>query len=107
VNWRVRLRSAAENDVVEHAQYLQDRSAEAAIHFLDAFDASLALLQRTPEIGGICRFENRLFDGIRVWPIGGFKSYLIFYPILSDEIEVLRVIHGSRDLKPIFGEGES
>jgi toxin ParE1/3/4 len=90
----MRLRSIAESDVTGHARFLQDQSVEAAIHFLDAFDAALALLQLSPGIGGICRFENRLFDGIRVWPITGFKKYLIFYRVLPEEIEVLRVIHG-------------
>lgn len=102
----VRLRSAAENDVVENARYLQGKSAEAAIRFLDAFDAALDLIGRSPGIGGVCRFKNRLFDGIRIWPIAGFKSYLVFYRVLSDEIEVVRVIHGARDLKSVFGEGD-
>jgi toxin ParE1/3/4 len=102
----VRLRGAAENDVAGHALYLQNSSVEAAVRFLDAFDATIALLGRSPEIGGTCRFQNRLFDGFRVWPIAGFKSHLIFYRILPDEIEVVRVIHGARDLKSIFGEGE-
>lgn len=31
---------------------------------------------------------------------------LNFYRFLPDEIEVVRVIHGARDLKSIFGEGE-
>lgn len=103
----VRLRSAAEADVADCARFLQDKSLEAAIHFLDAFDASLSLLERSPEIGGICRFKNRAFDGVRVWAITGFKNYLIFYRILSDELEVIRVLHGARDLKSVFGEGES
>lgn len=102
----VRLRSAAENDVAGHARFLQDRSVEVAIHFLDAFDATLALLGRSPGIGGTCRFQSRLFDGIRVWPVTGFKSHLVFYRNLPDEIEVLRVVHAARDLNSIFGEGE-
>jgi plasmid stabilization system protein ParE len=31
---------------------------------------------------------------------------LIFYRILPDEIEILRVVHGARDLKSVFGDGE-
>jgi plasmid stabilization system protein ParE len=41
--------------------------------------------------------KNPLLDGIRVWPVAGFKNHLIFYRVLIDEIEVVRVIHGSRD----------
>jgi len=80
---------------------------EAAIRFLDAFDASLSLLARSPGIGGVCRFENPLLAGIRVWSVDGFKNYLLFYRVLADEIEVVRVIHGSRDLNSVFGASES
>jgi toxin ParE1/3/4 len=82
------------------------KEALAAVHFLDAFDAATGLLTRSPGIGGICRFKNPLYDGIRVWPVASFKSYLIFYRVQSDEIEVVRVIHGARDLSAIFDEGE-
>jgi toxin ParE1/3/4 len=102
----VRLRSAAESDVAAHARYLQDKSVDAAIRFLDAFDVAVSFIGRSPGIGGKCRFQNRLFDGVRVWPIPGFKNHLIFYRILSGEIEIVRVIHGSRDLTSIFGKDE-
>lgn len=102
----IRLRSAAENDVAEHARYLQVRSVDAAIRFLDAFDATIALIASSPGIGGDCHFQNRQFDKVRVWPIVGFKNYLVFYRILTDEIEVVRVIHGARDLASIFGKAQ-
>jgi toxin ParE1/3/4 len=97
---------AAETDVAGHARY-QERSVEAAIGFLDAFDAALDLLGRWPEIGGVCDFKSPPLDGMRVWPISGFKSYLIFYRIRADELEVVRVIHGARDLGSIFRESDS
>lgn len=104
MNLPVRLRSAAENDVAAQARYLQDHSAEVAIHFLDAFDAAISLLRRSPGIGGPCRFRNAHIEGIRVWPIAGFKNHLIFYRVLPDELEIVRVLHGARDLNSIFGE---
>lgn len=33
-----------------------------------------------------------------------FKNYIIFYLPLADGIEVLRIIHGSRDIKQVFDE---
>jgi toxin ParE1/3/4 len=86
---------------------LQDKNVETAIRFLDAFDAAIQLSAISPGIGSSCHFQNPLFEGIRVWPIGGFKNYLIFYRELSDEVEVVRVLHGARDLTSIFGKGES
>lgn len=103
---RVRLRSAAEQDVADQALYYQEVSVELALRFLDAFDAAASLIQCSPEIGGNCEFRRPPFDAIRVWPVGGgFKNVLVFYRVLDDEIEFVRVLHGARDLDIVFGEG--
>ena len=89
-----------------HAIY-RTRAWNAAIGFLDGVDAALGLLGQWPGIGTSCRFQNTRFDGIRVWPIPGFKNFLIFYRVLDNEVEIVRVIHGARDLSAIFGDAES
>jgi toxin ParE1/3/4 len=82
-------------------------SAEAAIRFLEAFDRTVEFLQRSPLIGEICPYPNPLFEGTRVWRIQKFKTYLVFYRVLSDAMEVVRVLHGSRDMGAIFGDADS
>jgi toxin ParE1/3/4 len=99
----VRLRSAAEEDLVDNARYLQEQNSELAVRFLEAFDSAANVLGRSPAIGGVCSFQNPIFAEVRAWPVPGFNKHLIFYRILADEIEVIRVIHGARDLKSIFG----
>jgi toxin ParE1/3/4 len=37
-----------------------------------------------------------------MWPIGGFEKYLIFYLPLPDGIDVIRVVHGARDIERLF-----
>jgi toxin ParE1/3/4 len=98
----VRLRSAAETDLAEQARFLEERSAGLGIHFLDAFDATVGFLETSPEIGGMCNFDDARLDEMRVVLISGFKNYLIFYRILPDEIEVVRVLHGSRDASSVL-----
>jgi toxin ParE1/3/4 len=34
--------------------------------------------------------------------IGRFRNYLIFYRRQNDEVEVLRVLHGARDIRSIL-----
>jgi toxin ParE1/3/4 len=36
--------------------------------------------------------------GIRIWPIRGFDKILIIYAVDRTGIDVLRVVHGARDL---------
>lgn len=55
-------------------------------------------------IGKLCGFSNPQLSGIRQYPIRGFKNYLIFYRATESEVEVLRVLHGARDLEAILDE---
>lgn len=98
--------SIAENDLVSCAAYLQLDSTETAIRFLEAFDRTVEFLQQSPLIGEVCPYSNPLLEGIRVWRIQKFKNYLVFYRVLSNELEVVRVLHGSRDLDLVFGSTE-
>ena len=102
----VRLRSAAEQDVAAHAEYLQSESLDAALRFLDAVDGAFSLLATMPDIGGLCKLSKPHYASLRVWPIPGFRKYLIFYRVTPDEVEVVRVLHGSRDLQVVFGDEE-
>jgi toxin ParE1/3/4 len=35
---------------------------------------------------------------LRVWPVPGFDRHLVFYVERADYIDVLRVLHGARDI---------
>ena len=39
---------------------------------------------------------------IRQWRVKDFKEYLIFYRIQDDRVEILRVLHGARDLEGLL-----
>lgn len=51
-------------------------------------------------------FQNRnpRLWGLRRVPITGFGNYLIFYRPIEGGIEVVRVIHGARDLPSVLAE---
>jgi toxin ParE1/3/4 len=55
-----------------------------------------------PGMGSPREVANPLMVGIRAWQIRGFASYLIFYRPSSDGIEVIRVLHGARDIETIL-----
>ena len=55
-----------------------------------------------PSLGIRPRFSAPRFAGIRFLPSHHYPSYLLFYRELTEEIEVLRVLHGSRNLPPLF-----
>jgi toxin ParE1/3/4 len=49
------------------------------------------------------RSREEIARNLRSFPVG---NYVVFYRIIEEGIEVLRVLHGSRDIKRFFEEIE-
>lgn len=94
----------AELDLEGHVDYLARQSQSVALRFIDAADHAYERLRESPEIGGVWNFENPRLAGIRVWPIPGFRNYLIFYRVTDETVQVLRILHGAQDLENILSE---
>jgi len=52
----------------------------------------------------LCSFPNPALANMRCWSIRCFKNYVIFYRPISEGIEVIRVLHGGRDIERLFQE---
>ncbi len=99
--WKARL--AADQDIDEIADHIRADSVEAAIRFVrvvrDAFD----LLAMFPRAGPVRKAKSAELAGLRSWPLGGrFSNYLIFYIEREYGVEILRVLHGMRDVDSII-----
>ncbi|MCZ7640563.1 MAG: type II toxin-antitoxin system RelE/ParE family toxin [Verrucomicrobia bacterium] len=59
-------------------------------------------LESAPAIGRPRRFRQ---PGLRSWQVPGFRRWLLFYRPLDQDrgIELIRVVHGARDLRRILG----
>ena len=90
-------------DLDEAADFIGRRSSpERAIRFLRAADSVLKRLAKMPGLGTRYESADPAFADLRVAPVSRFKNYLIFYRPVADGIEVLRVLHGARDLHGIL-----
>jgi toxin ParE1/3/4 len=92
----------AVDDLEEIVSYIrQDNAmaAEAVRH--DILDTAESLAHQ-PDLGVRPRFSAPRFAGIRFLPSQQYPNYLLFYRELSDEVEILRVLHGARNLPPLF-----
>jgi toxin ParE1/3/4 len=78
-----------------HDQIALDNPA-AAGRMVDALERRCELLADFPEIGARLRVRP---PGLRCFTV---KRYLIVYRPAADGIEVIRFLHGSRDLSRIF-----
>lgn len=73
-------------------------NAEAAGRVIQAFEEDISLLSGQPELG---QFKPRLRH-LRLWVVTQFPNYLIFYRARDGVVEVVRVLHGARDLASIL-----
>ena len=95
---RVLRRAEAKRDLVKHFVYLAEQTdLETARRFRRAADEACHLLAEMPELGPRRRFKSSRLANARMWPIKGFREFLIFYEPVEAGIRVLRVIHSKED----------
>lgn len=94
---RVTRRPLAETDILDIWDFIAEDSMDEADRWLDALDEKLRLWATQPLMG---RDRQELLPGLRSFPFG---RYVVFYCPLTDGLDVLRVLHSSRDLDSGFG----
>lgn len=94
--------AVAVNDLEEITRYIDQANPEAAIAVREDILSSAQVLGMHPGLGIRPRFSSSKFAGVRFLPASRYSSYLLFYRELTDEVEVLRVLHGSRNLPSLF-----
>jgi toxin ParE1/3/4 len=92
---KVLKRPLAENDLEEIWWYIAQDDPDAADSFLDKIEACCQALAQFPQMG---RSRDELHAGLRSIPVG---RYLIFYLVIPDGIEVVRVLHGMLDIDAV------
>ena len=92
----------ARQDIVEAALYIADNHPAAADRFLDAVEATLGTLANMPRIGAPREFDYPALTGLRLFPVSDFERYVIFYRPRQTGIEIIRVLHGHRDIDSLF-----
>jgi toxin ParE1/3/4 len=93
---RVLKRPQAEADLDDIWWHIAQDNPDAADRLLDAIDERCTLLAQFPLVG---TSRDELIPGLRSVPVG---NYLVFYLPLDDGIEVVRVLHGARDIDVLF-----
>jgi len=88
----------AECDLADILDYLDQHSPPAAERFATAVDQRCAQLGQLPGIG---RPREEIAPGLRSIVI---ERYVLFYRVTTHAVEVLRILHGARDLDRIMRE---
>ena len=90
----------ARTDLALQAKYYAQKGGMAlASRFAEAVKASVRLLAGHPWIGKKTDFRHPKLAGIRFLLVRKpFDKHLIFYRVHEDELDLVRIIHGMRDL---------
>jgi toxin ParE1/3/4 len=83
-------------DLIEIWDYISTDNPNAADKLVLAIDEKCNPLARQPEIG---RIRPDLGSDIRSF---AHRRYLILYRIVADGVEIIRVVHGARNLLDLF-----
>jgi toxin ParE1/3/4 len=98
------LMPRAREDIKQIAAYIGEHNPQASMAFRQTLQHIYEVLLDLPEVGSVRNFRNPEMKGLRILPVPKFKSYLLFYRPTTERLEIVRVLHGARDIPSLFGE---
>lgn len=96
-----RLAPEVETELDDIWYYIARESGNVGVadRLIDSITDRFFLLSRHPNIGR--RRDEDLRAGLRSFPVG---EYVIIYRIEGDDVMILHVTHGRRDMEALFGD---
>jgi toxin ParE1/3/4 len=91
----------AQADLLDIWNFIANDSFEKADRLLKKIDNQLKILASNPGMG---KKRDSLAPNLRSFPVG---NYLIFYCPINQGIEVIRILHGARDIQSLFEEDDN
>ncbi|HEX2941654.1 MAG TPA: type II toxin-antitoxin system RelE/ParE family toxin [Rhodopila sp.] len=94
---KVVFTQSAKSDLEQIGDYIAQDNPTRAVSFVrELRTAALALADTPRAFPVVPRYESR---HIRRRPFG---NYLIFYRVGTDQLIILRILHGARDYEPLL-----
>lgn len=91
----------AEQDLSEIVVFISRRSEMNALKVFDKIHAAARKLADFPGMGHIR--EDLADESLKVWPV---YSFLIIYRPQTKPLQIIRILHGARDIGAIKGLGK-
>jgi toxin ParE1/3/4 len=99
---RVVVRPKARLDIAEIAAHIGEENFTAATRFLDEVYGAFNMLANMPLMGSARRFRRESLRGLRLWRVPHFENYLVVYRPGISGVEVIRVLHGARNIEKLL-----
>ena len=88
----------ARDDLLDIHRFIAEDNPVAAARWIGVLEDAIASLATMP---ARVPLRDDLRKGYRVMPVG---AYLIFFRIVGDEVQIMRVLHSARDIAKAFGD---
>lgn len=103
----VTQRPRARLDLLEQFVYFGEQATvDLAERYFAAVDATCLRLVDHPQSGVLYDSGIERLNGLRRFPVKDFEDYLLFYLPHATGIDVVRVLHGARDIDSLFAQEE-
>jgi len=100
----LRILPAADADVDMAGLYVARDNLEAALRFYDAIDQTYRQIRDHPKRWPRYELDHPRLKELRKTAVIGYRNYLVFYRIDADMVEIIRVLHGARDIPALLME---
>jgi plasmid stabilization system protein ParE len=93
------LTPAAEGDILDILEYIERENPAAATRVFEALRDAMRLIAERPAVGHTRK--DLADEGVRFWPV---FSYLVIYRPDTSPVQIVRVLHGKRDVRRLLEE---
>ncbi len=97
------IQAPAEADLFHQIEwYAEQGLPNVAMRFSAAVRAGIEATLRKPLAGAPKKTSNLALSGLRTWPVKGFEEHRIYYLVFEDRLQIIRILHGRRDVGAII-----
>ena len=97
-----RVSRKARSDLAELAAYYGGESLDLELVFISAVERMFDTIAASPQIGAKREYIHPLLNSLRFWRVPQFPNILVFYREQDGVIEIVRLLHSSRDLDSLL-----
>jgi toxin ParE1/3/4 len=98
MKFKLQILEVALRDMDEIALFIAQDDVEAAYRFLSAVAETFKEIESDPTAWPGYEIRAEGFANLRKRSVKSFRNHLVFYRITDKRIEVIRVLHGARDI---------
>lgn len=98
----IRVGARAWQDISEAASFIGTNSPTMADRLVAAVDETLLFLSESPHVGRVLEMRHARLAWLRIWSVQGFPNHLLIYGPIESGIELVKLIHGARNLDDLI-----